>query len=187
MSQGTKSPVSLVQVINLMEEALLPIYITHCLTLLDAGGGSRSPPYHINVVPRKMLKERVADFFLLFLNMWMECWRLLFAVKYHLVWPGEGKSVQNWPSFIRGDPVGSNRKAKWLTQIVASCNMLHVTFGFFLCCNLEGEKVNNNDLGRRSPWWWGGRSQSQPAVRLHHLIMFNRSWPSLKGKKPWGS
>ena len=39
------------------------------LTLLDAGGGSRSPPYHINVVPRKMLKERVADFFLLFLNM----------------------------------------------------------------------------------------------------------------------
>ena len=40
-----------------------------CLTLLNAGGGSRSPPYHINVVPRKMLKERVADFFLLFLNM----------------------------------------------------------------------------------------------------------------------
>ena len=26
-------------------------------------GGSWSPPYHINVVPRKMLKERVADFF----------------------------------------------------------------------------------------------------------------------------
>ena len=27
------------------------------------GGGSRSPPYHINVVPRKMLKEKVADLF----------------------------------------------------------------------------------------------------------------------------
>ena len=33
---------------------------------LLTGGGSRSPPYHINVVPRKMLKERVADFFFTF-------------------------------------------------------------------------------------------------------------------------
>ena len=32
------------------------------LTLLNAGGGSRSPPYHINVVPKKMLKEKVANF-----------------------------------------------------------------------------------------------------------------------------
>ena len=124
---------------------------TFSLTLLDAGGGSRSPPYHINVVPRKMLKERVADFFLLFLNMWMECWRLLFAVKYHLVWPGEGKSVQNWPSFIRGDPVGSNRKAKWLAQIVASFNTLHITFGVFLCCNIlvsASYGVGNHFLGQ---------------------------------------
>ena len=112
---------------------------------------SRSPPYHKNVVPRKMLKKRVADFFLLFLNMWMECWRLLFAVKYHLVWPGEGKSVQNWPSFIRGDPVGSNRKAKWLAQIVASFNILHITFGVFLCCNILVSArfgVGNHFLGQ---------------------------------------
>ena len=32
------------------------------LTLLDAGGGGIRPPYHINVVPRKMLKEKVANF-----------------------------------------------------------------------------------------------------------------------------
>ena len=36
------------------------------LTLLDAGGGSRSPPYHQNVALRKMLKESVADFFFTF-------------------------------------------------------------------------------------------------------------------------
>ena len=35
------------------------------LTLLDAGGEwgvESAPPYHINVVPRKMLKEKVANF-----------------------------------------------------------------------------------------------------------------------------
>ena len=32
------------------------------LTLLNAGGGGIRPPYHINVVPRKMLKEKVANF-----------------------------------------------------------------------------------------------------------------------------
>ena len=48
-----------------------------------------------------------------------------------------GKSDQNWPSFVlRGDPVGSNRKEKFETQIVAHCNMLHVSFGFFLCYNI---------------------------------------------------
>ena len=36
---------------------------------IGCGGGLAEPPYHINVVPRKMLKERVADFFSLFLNM----------------------------------------------------------------------------------------------------------------------
>ena len=33
------------------------------LTLLNAGGGSRSPPYHINVIPRKKLMGKVANFF----------------------------------------------------------------------------------------------------------------------------
>ena len=35
---------------------------TQFLTLLNAGGGGIRPPYHINVVPRKMLKEKVANF-----------------------------------------------------------------------------------------------------------------------------
>ena len=39
----------------------IPIPKEH-LTLLDAGGGGIRPPYHINVVPRKMLKEKVANF-----------------------------------------------------------------------------------------------------------------------------
>ena len=86
-----------------------------------------------------------------FLNMWMECWRPLFAIKQHLVKPGEGKSDQNWPSFVRGDPVGSNMKAKWLTQIVASFNTSHVTFWFFLCCNIlvsASYGVGNHFLGQ---------------------------------------
>ena len=52
-----------------------------CINPIECGGGGIRPPYHINVVPRKMLKEKVANFLWLFLNMWMECWRLLFAVK----------------------------------------------------------------------------------------------------------
>ena len=62
----------------------------------------------------------------------MECWRLLFAVKQRLLMPGEGKSGQNWPSFVRRDPVGSNMKDKLLTQTNVNCNMFHITFGFFL-------------------------------------------------------
>ena len=54
------------------------------LTLLNAGGGSRSPPYHINVIPRKKLMGKVANFFLLFLNMRMEGWGLLFQSDYIL-------------------------------------------------------------------------------------------------------
>ena len=52
--------------------------------------------------------------------------------------------------------------------------------------SLEGEEVNINDLGRRSSWWGGGRKDSKPACcATSPSIMFNRSWPSLKGKKPW--
>ena len=36
---------------------------------------------NIYVVSRKMLKEKIANFLWIFLNMWMECWKLLFAVK----------------------------------------------------------------------------------------------------------
>ena len=38
-------------------------------TYLGRGGGGgapKSPPYYINVVPQKMLKEKVADFFFTF-------------------------------------------------------------------------------------------------------------------------
>lgn len=80
----------------------------------------------------------------------MECWRLLFAVKQRLVKPGEGKSGQNWPSIVRGDPVGSNMKEKLLTQTNVNCNMFHITFGFFLCCNilvLASYGVGNHFLG----------------------------------------
>ena len=52
------------------------------------------------------------------------------------MWPGEGKSIQNWPSFIRGDPVGSKMKAKLMTQINVNCNILHKSFGFFLFSNI---------------------------------------------------
>ena len=38
---------------------------------------------------------------------------------------------------FKGDTVGSNGKAKLLTKIVPNCKMLHVTFGFFLCCNIS--------------------------------------------------
>ena len=81
----------------------------------------------------------------------MECWRLLFAVKYHLVWPGEGKDGLNWPSFIRGDPVGSKMKAKFMTQINVDCGMFHITFEFFLCCNilvLASYGAGNHFLGQ---------------------------------------
>ena len=39
------------------------------LTLLDAGGGGIRPPYHTLVIPRKKSMGKVANFFLLFLNM----------------------------------------------------------------------------------------------------------------------
>ena len=69
-----------------------------------------------------------------------------------MVWPGEGKSGQNWPSFIRGDPVGSKMKAKFMTQINVDCGMFHKTFEFFLCCNilvLASFGVGNHFLGPR--------------------------------------
>ena len=50
-----------------------------------------------------------------------------------MVKPGEGKSGQNWPSFIRGDPVGSNMKLKLLKEINVNCSMLHIPFELFLC------------------------------------------------------
>ena len=39
------------------------------LTLLNAGGGGIRPPYHTLVIPRKKSMGKVANFFLLFLNM----------------------------------------------------------------------------------------------------------------------
>ena len=47
----------------------LQIQISNKLTLLDAGGGGIRPPYHTFVIPRKKLMGKVANFFLLFLNM----------------------------------------------------------------------------------------------------------------------
>ena len=48
---------------------------------------------------------------------------------------GQAERVQNWPSFIRGDSVRSKIKAKFMTKENVNCNMFHITFGFFLCCN----------------------------------------------------
>ena len=48
---------------------------------VGGSGGQNPPPSRIYVDPRKMLKEQVANFLWLFMNMWMECWRLVFAVK----------------------------------------------------------------------------------------------------------
>ena len=53
--------------------------------------------------------------------------------------------------------------------------------------SLEGEEVNINDLGGGALGGEEeGRTRSQLAVRLHHLFMFNRPWPSVKVKKPCG-
>ena len=82
------------------------------LTLSGAGGGEKHPPSHTFVIPRKKLMGKVANFFLLFLNMRMEGWGLLFSVRLHLVWSGGGRSGQTCLNFIRGDPVGSSRKGK---------------------------------------------------------------------------
>ena len=46
-----------------------PSLCANALTLLDAGGGGIRPPYHTFVIPRKKLMGKVANFFLLFLNM----------------------------------------------------------------------------------------------------------------------
>ena len=56
--------------------------------------------------------DKVANFIKLFLNMRMEGWGLLFAVRLHLVWSGGGQSDQTYLNFIRGDPVRSSRKEK---------------------------------------------------------------------------
>ena len=58
---------------------------------------------------------------------------------------------QNGHSFVKGDPVGSNMKEKLLTQINLNCNMFHITFGFFLCCNIivsASFGVGNHFLGQ---------------------------------------
>ena len=41
----------------------------NCLTLSDAGGGVKCPPSHTFAIPRKKSMGKVANFFLLFLNM----------------------------------------------------------------------------------------------------------------------
>ena len=64
--------------------------------------------------------------FLLFLNIEMEGWELLFEVGYHFGWPGGGRNGQNCPNFIRDYPGGSSRKEKntnlnrWQVRHVAS-------------------------------------------------------------------
>ena len=47
------------------------------------------------------------------------------------------------------------RKVKWLTQIVAGFKMLHLIFGFFLCCNITVQlTVNLMILWIYWLWWW---------------------------------
>ena len=48
---------------------LLSTWLVDVLTLLGAGGGGIRPPYHTMVIPRKKSMGKVANFFLLFLNM----------------------------------------------------------------------------------------------------------------------
>ena len=117
------------------------------------GGGEKHPPSHTFAIPRKKLMGKVANFFLLFLNMRMEGWGLLFSVRLHLVWSGGGQSGQTCLNFIRGDPVGSSRKGKWLTKIGDQLYMLHATFWLFFCWNilvLARYEVGNHFWGNRS-------------------------------------
>ena len=74
--------------------------------------------------------------FLLFLNIEMEGWGLLFEVRYHLGWSGGGQNGQNCPNFIMGDPVGSSRKEILLTKIGEKLDMLQATFWLFFCWDI---------------------------------------------------
>ena len=84
---------------------------------LSDGGGWKTPPSHTFVITRKKVKGKLPIFLLIFLNRSMEVWGLLFAVGLYLVWSGGGRSGQTCLNFIRGDPVGSRRRGKWLTKI----------------------------------------------------------------------
>ena len=59
---------------------------------------------------------KVAQFFLLFLNICMEGWGLLFKVRKHLVWSGGGQSGQTCPNFIRGGPCQEHQEGKILVE-----------------------------------------------------------------------
>ena len=62
--------------------------------------------------------EKVATFFLLFPNIEMDGWGLLFEVRYHFGWPRGGRNGQNCPNFIGEYPVVSSRKEKILLLVI---------------------------------------------------------------------
>ena len=59
------------------------------------------PPYNTFVIPQKKLMGKVANLFLLFLNIEMEGWGLLFEVRYHLGWSGGDPNGQNCFNFMK--------------------------------------------------------------------------------------
>ena len=85
---------------------LFYLIIYSSLTLSGAGM-KNTPPSYTFVIPRKKSMGKVANFFRLFLNMRMEGWGLLFAVRLHLVWSGGVRIGQTCLNFI-----SSSRKGK---------------------------------------------------------------------------
>ena len=64
-----------------------------------------------------------------------------------------------------------------MTQIVASCNMLHVIFGFFLWSNILGEQhVSKSD--EFSEKFQTAFDPPPPSFSENHIaIFFQNSWP----------
>ena len=92
----------------------------------------------------KKINGKSCPFFLLFLNMRMEGWGPLFAVRLRLVWSGGGRSGQTCLNFIRGTLSGAAG-----SKIGAKLYMLHATFWLLFCWNIlvqaryeVGEKSN---------------------------------------------
>ena len=117
-------------------------------------GGGKAPSQSYFCDSPKKINGKSCQFFLLFLNIEMEGWGLLFEVRYHLGWSGGGPNGQNCPNFIRGDPVGSSRKEKILTKIGDKLDMLQATFWLFFCWDIlvsARYEIGSKTFGQKVP------------------------------------
>ena len=87
--------------------------------------------------------------------------KLLFRAQKNLIRSRRGKFGQNSPSFIRGDPVGSNRDPKNLTKSEAWTSMSEVVFRLVLSWDMLVSA--RNGVGNH---FWGLQPQNNPKKRL---------------------